>query len=172
MASRMRLDALDTALSPEYIELVGDLLCSEPVRALADWDQHLHINRLKHSVSVSYYSFLLCRRLGLDYRAAARGGLLHDLFFFDWATLPNGESHIKLHPQEALRNAEKLTELSGMERDIIAKHMWPCGGRASYRETLVVSFVDKFCALTECLDYLRLRFFCLGCQQVPLRKSV
>lgn len=163
LGSKINIGGLDTDVAMEYCALVGDLLYSEPVKALADWGQHMHITRLQHSVNVSYYSFLICRKLRLDIRSAARGGLLHDLFFFDWKELKLGTSHIRIHPKEALQNAEKLTELNDCERDIIAKHMWPCGGRALYRETLVVSFVDKFCAATEYFDYLRLYIKGLGC---------
>lgn len=167
LGSKIRLDSFDTDVSVEYFALVGDILYSEPVQALSGWSQHMHIDRLRHSVNVSYYSYRLCKKWGLDYRAAARGGLLHDLFFFDWRQLPAGSSHIKFHPLEALRNAERLTGLTDRERDIIAKHMWPCGGRARFRETLVVSLVDKLSALTEIADYFRLRFAGLGCQKVP-----
>jgi len=164
--SRIYVGNSNTELSTEYISLVSDLLYSEPVKALADWGQHKHVNRLQHSVSVSYYSFLICRKLGLDYRAAARAGLLHDLYFFSRKELGLGAAHIKLHPRAALKNAEILTDLDDMERDIIAKHMWPLGGRAKYKETLVVSYVDKMCALTEYSDYVRLYIKGLGC---PLR---
>ena len=34
-----------------------------------------------HSLFVAYVAFTLCRACKLDYRAAARGGLLHDLYF-------------------------------------------------------------------------------------------
>lgn len=159
LGSKIRLNTFDTDLSMDYFVEVNDLLFSKPVQALADWEQHMHISRLQHSINVSYYSFLICRKLGLNSRAAARGGLLHDLFFFNWRDENLGSSHIKLHPQVALENAEQLCDLTDMERDIIAKHMWPCGGRALYRETLIVSFVDKFCATSEFFDFLRLAAF-------------
>jgi len=151
------------AFDPEYTALVEDLLETEPVQALAAWDQHMHVNRLHHCLNVSYYGFLLCRKLGLNFRAAARAGLLHDLYFFSRKELHLGAAHIKIHPRAALRNAEKLTELDDMERDIIVKHMWPCGGRAKYKETLVISFVDTVCALAEYADYMRLYIKGLGC---------
>jgi uncharacterized protein len=46
--------------------------------------QHSDVSCLEHCMSVSYNSYLICRRLGLNYQAAARGGLLHDLFLYDW----------------------------------------------------------------------------------------
>ena len=58
------------------------------------------------SQSVSYYSFLICRRMGWDYRSAARAGLLHDLYFYDWRTKKYIRSgHASWHPRVALDNA-------------------------------------------------------------------
>lgn len=55
----------------------------------------------------------------------ARAGLLHDLFYYDWrVTKFSLGTHAYVHPRIALRNAEKLTDLSAMEKDIIIKHMW------------------------------------------------
>ncbi len=162
LGSRIRISAFDTDVSMDYYREVGDLLFSEPVKALADWKQHMHVSRLQHSVNVSYYSFLLCRKLGLNARAAARGGLLHDLFFYDWAESKGDRTvgHIKYHPCVALENAEKLTELTDMERDIIAKHMWPMSAMPKYRETFIVSMVDKLSATIEFGDYFRISLFC------------
>lgn len=60
-----------------------------------------------HSVLVSRISWRICRALGLDERAAARGGLLHDLYLYNWrekSTHP-GVRHGTEHPAIALANA-------------------------------------------------------------------
>jgi len=167
LGSRIHISSADNDISMEYYSQVGDLLHSPAVKDLAGWGQHMHTSRLQHSINVSYYSFLICRKMGLDARATARGGLLHDLFFFDWRELrlTRGD-HVRLHPQHALENAKAITALNDMEQDIIENHMWPCSKRVRYKETLVVSFVDKFCAVTEFFDYVRLYIRGLGC---PLR---
>lgn len=41
-------------------------------------------SRFQHSLNVSYYSFIICRKFGLDAYSAARAGLLHDLYYYDW----------------------------------------------------------------------------------------
>jgi Predicted HD superfamily hydrolase len=93
---------------PEYLALVSDLLAQEPVQRLANYTQHHHSNRLDHSISVSYNSYLIAKKLHLNTRATARGGLLHDLFYYDWRTTKfNLGSHAFIHPRVALRNAEK-----------------------------------------------------------------
>ncbi len=124
----------------EYVALVADLLAKPEVQKLANYTQHHHSNRLDHSISVSYDSYLIAKKHHLNVRATARAGLLHDLFYYDWRTTKfNLGSHAFIHPRVALRNAEKLTELSPMEKDIILKHMW--GATAAlpkYRESVVV----------------------------------
>ncbi len=149
LASRIRLSSQDTDIAVEYYREVEDLLFSPEVVKLEDCPQHMDFSRLQHSINVSYYSFIICRRLRLNARAAARGGLLHDLFYYDWRESGTGRRHISLHPQIALENAENLTELTDMERDIIVKHMWPMFGVPKCRESYIVSLVDKLCAIME-----------------------
>ena len=126
-----------------FLNHVEDLLGAEPVQRLDTFPHHADSSRLQHSVNVAYYSFLLCRRMGLDARSAARGGLLHDLFFYDLANKKDGPHHTWLHPEIALRNAEELTELCDIERDIILCHMWPRAHLPRYFESFIVSVMDK-----------------------------
>lgn len=143
----------------EYVALVSDLLAKPEVQKLADYTQHHHSNRLDHSISVSYDSYLIAKKHHLNVRATARAGLLHDMFYYDWRTTKfNLGSHAFIHPRVALRNAEKLTELSPMEKDIILKHMW--GATAAlpkYRESVIVSLVDDKEAITEFLSPVQKR---------------
>ncbi len=87
----------------------------------------------------------------MNVRAIARAGLLHDLFYYDWRkTKFDLGTHAFIHPRIALRNAEKLTELSPMEKDIIVKHMWGATvGLPKYKESFVVSLVDDYAAMDE-----------------------
>ena len=68
----------------EYVGYVADLLAKPEVQRLAEHPQHHYSNRLEHSISVSYQSYLIGKRLHLNVRAIARAGLLHDLFYYDW----------------------------------------------------------------------------------------
>ena len=109
----------------EYISYVSDLLEKEEVQRLGEFVQHFHSTRLDHSISVSYYSYKVAKKWQGDARATARAGLLHDLFYYDWRTTKFDEgSHAYMHPRIAAKNAEKITTLSDLERDIIVKHMW------------------------------------------------
>lgn len=135
-----------------YIE---DLISNEQVRSLEQFIQHKHINRLQHSLSVSYKSFRICKWLGLDQASAARGGLLHDFFLYDWETedRPTKMEHGALHPKIALENASKHFELNDREKDIIVKHMWPLTiSLPKCKEAWVIIAMDKYCAITEFLN--------------------
>lgn len=137
----------------EYLSYVGDLLATEEVRKLAEFTQHFHSTRLDHSISVSYYSYKITKKFGWNAKATARAGVLHDLFFYDWRTTKFDEgTHAYMHPRIAVKNAEKITELSDLEKDIIIKHMWGATiAPPRYKEGYVVTMVDKYCAVKEAL---------------------
>ena len=137
----------------EYASLVQDLLDAPEVLRL-DWCRHHYgVSRMRHSINVSYYSFVICKKLHMDYRAVARAGLLHGLFHYQCKEKRFGMfRHAAIHPKLALRNAERLTELSELEKDIITKHMWLCSTAIpKYKESYVVSLVDKYSAVYEAL---------------------
>ena len=58
----------------EYVALVADLLAKPEVQKLANYTQHHHSNRLDHSISVSYDSYLIAKKHHLNVRATARPG--------------------------------------------------------------------------------------------------
>ncbi|WP_161878664.1 HD domain-containing protein [Alkalibacterium sp. MB6] len=137
----------------EYMALVGDLLENEDVLKLDDITHHHYTTRLIHSIFVSYMSYRIAKRLNLNVRAIARAGLLHDFFHEDRVQIAAMEkgSHNFVHPQLAVKNAELITELSELEKDIILKHMFLCTttGLPRYKESFVVTCVDKYCAIQE-----------------------
>lgn len=141
----------------EYVSIVSDLLSQPAVKKLANYTQHHHSNRLQHSIAVSYDSYRIAKRFHLDYRSVARAGLLHDLFYYDWRTTKfDLGTHAFIHPRVALRNAEKITPLNKMEKDIILKHMFGATlAVPRYPESLIVSLVDDFEAEHEFFSPMR-----------------
>ncbi|WP_430727538.1 HD domain-containing protein [Vagococcus allomyrinae] len=133
-----------------YIE---DLIYTDEVQSLSEFKQHHYSTRLEHSISVSYLSYRLAKKWNGNARATARAGLLHDLFYYDWRTEKfDGGTHAYVHPRIAVKNAEKLTELSDLEKDIIIKHMWLATiAPPKYKESYIVTMVDKYCATHEAL---------------------
>jgi len=141
----------------DYVAIVADLLAQPAVQRLADFTQHHHSNRLDHSIAVSYDSYLLAKKWHLNTTAVARAGLLHDLFYYDWReTKFDLGSHAFIHPRVALRNAEKLTKLTPMEKDIILKHIFVATlALPKYRESFLFSLVDYYEAENEFFGPLR-----------------
>ncbi|WP_295630159.1 phosphohydrolase [uncultured Intestinimonas sp.] len=141
--------------APDWLEAVSDLVDHPVVRSMEALPQHAKgFSCFHHSALVSYWSWRACLALGLDARSAARGGLLHDLYLYDWTgqRAPNGKWHGTEHPRVALKNAQAFFRLNARERDIILKHMWPLTIRPyRYLESFVVSCVDKVCAVAELL---------------------
>lgn len=142
---------LDWQKDKVYSDIVKDLLSHPQVQEMANYTQHHHSDRLTHCITVSYVSYRLALRFGLNATAVARAGVLHDLFFYDWReTKFELGSHAFIHPRVALRNAEKITNLSPMEKDIILKHMWGATSELPhYRESLLVDLVDDYLAVAE-----------------------
>lgn len=140
-----------------YFECVSDIIGSDELDRLKDITHHVSTTRYQHCVNVSYYGYIICRVFRLDARAAARAGLLHDLFYYDRKEYNNTHkrpqlSHSAMHSLMAADNASKLTDISELERDIIEKHMWPCTRKLpKYKESYVITFVDKYCAVLEFL---------------------
>jgi len=135
----------------EFIATTQELLGSEQVRMMGRWNHHGPITTLDHSLFVAYCSYRVARALRLDAQAAARGGLLHDLYLYDSkdkSAHPGWQCFD--HPRAAAKNAAELTDLSRKERNIILSHMWPLGGALPRSpEALLVDLVDTVCAGLE-----------------------
>ena len=154
--SKVLLSGTDEESALLFNECIEDLINNDIVQELDNYSQHIGTSRLQHSVNVAYYSFLVCRKWGFDFRSAARAGILHDLYLYDWrdSDSPRGY-HAGLHPKEALKNARKVALLNKIEEDAIVKHMWPMTIAApKYVESHIVSLVDKYCAGAEVMDKL------------------
>lgn len=133
----------------EYNEIIKDILNNREFKKIEACPHHKS-NRLEHSKRVSYFAYKICKSLNWNYVEAARGGLLHDFFLNKY----NTKGSCKLltsHPLIASKNAKKHFVLSDMEVNIIESHMFPVNIRIlpKYKESIVVSLVDKACWLYE-----------------------
>ena len=70
----------------EYMECVKDILCHPVFQSMDQYIQHGTTTCKTHCIQVSYLGYKLCKQLGGNWRSAARAGLLHDLFLYDWHT--------------------------------------------------------------------------------------
>ena len=134
----------------EFMSLVGPLIDHPRFQKLEGIIQHHHSTRSEHSINVSYTSYRIAKKFGWDAKSTARGGLLHDLFYYDWRETKFTKSHAWIHPRIAVRNARKITDLNAKEEDIIIKHMWGATlAPPRYKESFVVTMVDNTWAVKE-----------------------
>jgi len=135
----------------DFLACIDDLIFHPYIQSMNQFRHHKSATCLDHSLHVSYFSYTLCKALGWDYKSAARGGLLHDLFLYDWRTARLEEGrHGFVHPRIALDNACSIATVNEVERDIILKHMFPLTWRPpAYKESMLVCLVDKYCAVRE-----------------------
>ena len=88
--------------------------------------------------------------------------MLHDLFLYDWRKKqPDRKGlHAFTHGKTACENACKLFDLNDKEKDIIIKHMWPVTlSLPKSREAFILTFVDKYCAISESFEVYNSRLF-------------
>lgn len=138
----------------EFYENIKDIAMHPVVLRMKLYPHHGKTNCYQHCINVAYYTYQWCCFLGLDAKSAARGGMLHDLFLYDWHThakRTGDHFHGLTHPRVAYKNAMKFFELNRIERDIILSHMWPLTPLRfpKTREGFVATIADKYCGACE-----------------------
>ena len=120
--------------------------------------QHGSTTVFAHCVKVACFSLFLANKLHIpvNTHALLRGALLHDYFLYDWHEKNAGHRfHGFTHPATALKNAQEDFMLTPVEKDIIARHMFPLYPiPPRCREAWLVCAADKYCALLETLTPL------------------
>ena len=134
----------------EYDSIVSDILDNEEFNK-TKYIEHHGVTRYEHLYRVSYFSYLLARKLHFKYKETARAALLHDFFFSD-ELRSRKEKFLSTftHPKLALKNSKKYFKLTKLEENIIEAHMFPINIKIPrYKESLLVSLVDKLVAAYE-----------------------
>ena len=141
----------------EFYECIRDIVSHPAVLEMKKYYQHCDTDCYEHCLDVAYNNYKICKKLGLDARSAARGGMLHDLFLYDWRehSKETGDRlHAITHPITAYRNACKYFHLNKVEKEVITKHMWPVSViPPRYPETYVICLTDKYCGSREIMDH-------------------
>ena len=147
----------------EFFNIIKDVISNPTVKQMKNYRQHCSTSCYKHCMQVAYFTYIACKAFKLDYISATRAAMVHDLFLYDWRKdnrnieLPG--LHAFVHPKIALKNANMLFKLNDIEKDIILKHMWPVTiSFPRYRETYIVTIMDKYSACFESYLYLKNKF--------------
>ena len=146
----------------EFLNIIRELVNNDTVQEMKKYRQHYETTCFEHCYMVSYYCYLICKKYNLDYISVARAAMLHDLFLYDWRIRqPNRTGlHAYTHGKTACNNASKLFNLTQKEKDMIITHMWPVTLKfPTSIEGFILTFVDKYCAITETLGVLKSRIF-------------
>lgn len=146
----------------EFLSIIKDLINNETVQEMKNYRQHYETSCFEHCYIASFYCYRICKKLHLDYISASRAAMLHDLFLYDWRKRqPDRKGlHAFTHPRISYENASKLFDLNEKEKDIILKHMWPLTViPPKYLESLILTLVDKYCALSESAHVWKKRIF-------------
>lgn len=136
----------------EFRAIIKDIVENDTVQQMRNFRQHYDTSCFDHCYKVALISYIICKKLKLDYISAARAGMLHDLFLYDWRIHEPSRKrfHAFHHPRIALNNSLKIFSLNKKEQDIILKHMWPITViPPKSMEAFIITFVDKYCALLE-----------------------
>ena len=153
MAKR-RLNRLRPNWKSEFYSEVKDIAEHPVVLRMKLYPHHGSTNCYQHCMNVAYYNYQWCRFLHLDARSAARAGMIHDLFLYDWhmhAKKTGDCFHGLTHPKKSYQNARKFFDLNHIEKDIILNHMWPVTFFKIPRtkEGWITTLTDKYCGACE-----------------------
>lgn len=141
----------------EFYGYIKDLVHHPYVLKMKNYQHHCDTSCYQHCLNVAYYNYKICKFLNLDARSAARAGMLHDLFLYDWhghRKKTGDPVHAMTHPRTALHNAEKYFRLNSLEKEMILKHMFPVTPiPPTHKETWIITLTDKYCGTCEIGQY-------------------
>ena len=110
---------------------------------------HHGINRYDHSYRVAYHTYVITKKIKLNYKSATKAAMLHD-FFHSEVQDDNSVKRLIAHPDYAVINAKKHFGINEMEEDIISKHMFPITfSPPKYVEGWIVDIVDDYVSIYE-----------------------
>lgn len=130
--------------------IVNDILKNEKFISLK-YEMHHGLSRMDHSLHVARITYLICKKMHLkNINEITRASLLHDFFVSDEIK----KNSFLNHPMYALKNANQEFNLNDMQKNIIESHMFPvCRKLPKYKESFLVSTVDKLVAIYELTKY-------------------
>ena len=146
----------------EFINTISDIIKNVKVQEMKNYRQHYKTSCFDHCLVASYFCYKFCKKHNLDYISCSRAAMVHDLFLYDWRKRQNGRKglHAFTHPKTAYENANMLFNLNQLEKDIILKHMWPVTpALPKFKESFVLTFVDKRCAINEAILEMRKKYY-------------
>ncbi len=142
-----------------YYEIIKNIIETDEFQSLKRINQH-GTTRYFHSIRVSYYSYLIAKKLKMDTMSVSRAGMLHDFFFLTTTDSKRIKNKLDIftfkHGKLAASNANISYKINKKEKNIIESHMFPfCTSLPKYKESFLICLVDKCCATAEFLKTWR-----------------
>ncbi len=138
----------------EFFEIIDEILNSEEYQKRKKYKHHGEKSVYNHCLSVSMKSYKIAKVMGMDYKSAAIGGLLHDFYYKPWQDnkekTPLLKKHGFVHAKEALINSKKNYPqyMNKRVENIIVRHMFPLNiTPPRYIESWVITIVDKYVSM-------------------------
>ena len=137
----------------EYYKIIYNILINEEFQKRKHYPHHGKISVYEHSLAVSKLSYDIAKKLKLDYKSAAIGGLLHDFYPNPWPSNKQKKffkKHGFVHAREAMENSyQYFPELMNDKiSNIILRHMFPLNIiPPKYLEGWIITLVDKYVSL-------------------------
>lgn len=138
----------------EYYSIIYEILKNKEFQKRKNYKHHGNISVYDHSLAVSKLSYKIAKKLNLDYKSAAIGGLLHDFYKKPWQENIEKQKFLQkhgfTHAKEAMINSHEYfpTLMSPRIDNIIERHMFPLNKiPPKYKEAWVVTFADKYVSL-------------------------
>lgn len=133
----------------EFDNIINDILNNNKFKEL-DNELHHGISRAGHSLRVAKGTYVISKKLHLNYESATRAALMHDFYTNEDLEKVSSVKALAQHPSKALENASKYYNITSLEANIIEAHMFPFGHKLpKHAESWVVTCVDKMVALYE-----------------------
>ena len=140
----------------EFNNIITDILANYTVQQMKNYIQHFNTTCFDHCFMVSYYCYKISKKLNWDYKSAARGAMLHDMFLYDWRKKQEDIKglHAFTHGKTAYKKANEIFNLNKTEKDMIKNHMFPVTLiPPKTKEGFLLTIVDKYCYIKETIDY-------------------
>lgn len=144
---------------PRFLKIAGPIINNKEFQQMKNIKHHDE-SVYEHVVDVAFKAYQITYNNNLDWESTIRGALLHDFYLYKFdktlrIRLPiDAFLHTVWHPVAALENANKHFKLNKIEKDIIISHMFPVR-IPKYKESWIVSMIDKYLAVYEYYQNLR-----------------
>lgn len=150
----MRILEIQKTSMDEFYGIVHEILNSKEFQKRKNYKHHGDESVYDHSLKISIISYKFAKIMGLDYKSAAIGGLLHDFYDKPWQNNKVKTKFFKqhgfIHAKQALENSKKLFPkyMNKKTENIILRHMFPLNiVPPKYIESWIITFVDKYVSM-------------------------